>query len=85
MPRLTLFVTLVALTLPPGLRAQEPVYPDVIARIREEGMQRSQVMSLAWYLTGVIGSRLTFPRSGTSGSRGARTQDIPGAASVGRT
>ena len=47
------------LLLPPRLAAQEPVYWDVVARIREEGMQRSQVMSLAWYMTDVLGPRLT--------------------------
>lgn len=40
-------------------QAQEPVHWDVVARIREEGFQRSQVMSLAWYLSDVVGPRLT--------------------------
>src|SRR5262245_54658886 len=39
--------------------AQEPVHWDVVARIREEGFQRSQVMDLAWYMTDVLGPRLT--------------------------
>ena len=32
---------------------------DVIARIREEGFRRSQVMSFAWVMTDVLGPRLT--------------------------
>jgi len=41
------------------LAAQERVDLDVIARIREEGFQRSQVMDFAWYMTDVLGPRLT--------------------------
>jgi len=37
----------------------EPVDEDVIARIREEGFQRSQVMDLVGYMTDVLGPRLT--------------------------
>src|SRR5687768_1372464 len=43
----------------PSAQAQEPIQWDVVARIREEGFQRSQVMSLAWYMTDVLGPRLT--------------------------
>src|SRR5213078_355919 len=39
-------------------RAQEPVSWDVVARIREEGFQRSQVMDLVGYMTDVLGPRL---------------------------
>lgn len=39
--------------------AQEPVDLATIARIREEGFQRSQVMTFAEYLSDVIGPRLT--------------------------
>jgi len=39
--------------------AQERVDLDVIARIRAEGFLRSQVMDLAWYMTDVLGPRLT--------------------------
>ncbi len=39
--------------------AQEPVDLDVMARIREEGFRRSGVMDLAWYMTDVLGPRLT--------------------------
>jgi hypothetical protein len=38
---------------------QEPVDRDVIAKIREEGFQRSQVMDLAGYMSDVLGPRLT--------------------------
>lgn len=33
---------------------------DMVARIREEGLQRSQVMDIAGYMTDVLGSRLTL-------------------------
>ncbi|MFV1980670.1 MAG: M20/M25/M40 family metallo-hydrolase, partial [Rhodothermia bacterium] len=38
---------------------------EIIARIRDEGLNRSQVMDYAWYLTDVIGARL----SGSSNMR----------------
>src|SRR6187431_218239 len=41
------------------LGAQEPVDRATIARIREEGFQRSQVMTFAEYMTDVLGPRLT--------------------------
>ena len=36
--------------------------PVVVAKIREEGMQRSQVMEFEAYLTDVLGARLTLSR-----------------------
>ncbi|MBM2812137.1 MAG: peptidase [Chloroflexi bacterium] len=39
--------------------AQEPVDRGAITRIREEGFQRSQVMTFAEYMTDVLGPRLT--------------------------
>jgi hypothetical protein len=39
--------------------AQEPVDQAIVARIREEGFQRSQVMTFAEYMTDVLGPRLT--------------------------
>ena len=47
------------LTLVSAASAQERVNQDVIARIREEGFRRSQVMSFAWVMTDVLGPRLT--------------------------
>ena len=38
---------------------QEKVYWDVVTRIREEGFDRSKVMDYVWYLSDVIGPRLT--------------------------
>ncbi len=38
---------------------QIEVHWDTIARIREEGLQRSQVMDIAGYIVDVLGSRLT--------------------------
>lgn len=37
----------------------EPIDADVMAKIRDEGMNRSQVMPILMYLTDVIGPRLT--------------------------
>jgi len=42
-----------------GLRAQEPVDWEVVSKIREEGLQRSQVMELVEYMSDVLGPRLT--------------------------
>ena len=36
--------------------------PVVVAKIREEGLQRSQVMEFEAYLTDVLGARLTLSR-----------------------
>jgi len=57
-------VVAVGLLLAPALSAQEPstagrVGADTIARIRDEGLNRSQVMETLTYLTEVIGPRLT--------------------------
>lgn len=51
---------LVALATPLAAQvAQERVDLEVVARIRDEGLNRSQVPELAGYLTDVIGPRLT--------------------------
>lgn len=47
------------ITLTVILRAQEPVDLAMVARIRDEGLNRSQVMETFNYLTTVIGPRLT--------------------------
>ena len=53
-------IMVVALSLvPTPVGAQEPVYWDVIDRIRSEGFENSQVMDNAGYLADVIGPRLT--------------------------
>jgi len=39
-----------------------PVDPVMMARIREEGLQRSQVMNYESYMTDVLGARLTLSR-----------------------
>ncbi len=57
---LLLSVSTVVLTA--SARAGEPVLHDAIARIREEGFQRSQVMDLAAYMTDVLGPRVTGSR-----------------------
>lgn len=55
-------------SVPGPVPAQEPVDRDVVARIREEGFQRSRVMDYAWYMTDVLGPRLT----GSPGMRRAQ-------------
>lgn len=54
-------VTLTAALATPGAQAPGPerVDLDAIQRIKDEGLQRSQVMDTAWYLTEVHGPRLT--------------------------
>ncbi len=53
---LTVLVTLIA---PVAAIAQQPAFADSTARIRDEGMNRSQAMKTMRYLTDVIGPRLT--------------------------
>ena len=47
------------LLVPSSTAAQEPVYWDVVDRIRSEGFENSQVMDNAGYLADVIGPRFT--------------------------
>ena len=49
----------VSLVLFTGLAAQETVHWDVVSKIREEGLQRSQVMDIVGYMADVLGPRLT--------------------------
>jgi carboxypeptidase Q len=42
-----------------ALPAQEPVNWEVVSKIREEGLQRSQVMDIVGYMSDVLGPRLT--------------------------
>jgi hypothetical protein len=49
----------VGLVLTPGLRAQERIDADVNARIRAEGVQRSEAVAIFNHLTTTIGPRLT--------------------------
>lgn len=58
----SIFVVLVVVAGPffvSPARAQEPVYWEVVERIRQEGLENSRVMDFASYLTDVIGPRLT--------------------------
>ena len=48
-----------ALSLPVGAAAQQGVDSDLIATIREEGFQRSEIMDLIGYMSDVLGPRLT--------------------------
>ena len=47
------------LLLSPGLTAQEEVDWEVVSKIREEGLRRSQVMDIVGYMADVLGPRLT--------------------------
>ena len=55
----TLGVLALMLATASSLAGQEPVDRTMIARIREEGLQRSQVQPIFTQLTDVIGPRLT--------------------------
>lgn len=52
-------VCLAALALPVGVMAQEKVDEAMMKKIREEGLNRSKVMEIAFNLTDKSGSRLT--------------------------
>jgi len=47
---------------------------DTIARIREEGLQRSQVMDIVGYMTDVLGARLTLSEGMTRAQAWAKTK-----------
>ncbi|MFC1660968.1 M20/M25/M40 family metallo-hydrolase [Gemmatimonadota bacterium] len=53
------FLPAVFLFLSPGLAAQETVHWEVVSKIRDEGLQRSQVMDMVGYMSDVLGPRLT--------------------------
>ena len=55
-------ITLTALTLSALGRGPADVDWAMVARIREEGLQRSQVMEYEGYLADVLGARLTMSR-----------------------
>ena len=66
MPRLRVRVAIITLVLASAILAQQPASNqpaldpnDPIARIREEGMKRSQLAETLSYLSDVIGPRLT--------------------------
>ena len=52
-------LAILALTAPLAAQVPEKIDLAALARIRDEGMQRSKVMEIASYLTDVYGSRLT--------------------------
>lgn len=57
----SLAVTSLLLAVPPAVSAarQEPVDLDAVTRLRDEGLNRSQVMETVWFLTDLHGPRLT--------------------------
>src|SRR5665213_1796478 len=52
-----LFLVLLTAAVTPASFAVEPV---MVAKIREEGLQHSQVMDIESYMTDVLGARLTM-------------------------
>ncbi|MEY3601031.1 MAG: hypothetical protein RL169_275, partial [Armatimonadota bacterium] len=52
-------LSLAAISISAPVRAQEAINPDVVAKIRKEGLTRSQLPQTLEYLTEVIGPRLT--------------------------
>ncbi len=60
-------IALATLVLAPILALAQTAAPqadwDMVARIREEGLQRSQVMDIVGFMTDVIGPRLTLSQS----------------------
>jgi len=55
----TIILIILAVMLVPSVQAQEPVYWDVVQKIRDEGLNRSQVMEIVSYMSDVYGPRLT--------------------------
>ncbi len=49
--------------------ASRPIDPEMVARIREEGLQRSRVMDYESYMTDVLGARLTLSQDMTRARR----------------
>jgi hypothetical protein len=58
--RLVLVAVVLFSTLGVASSQQTPVDWDTVAKIREEGFQRSRVMDLAGYMADVLGARLTL-------------------------
>ncbi|MFC2119336.1 FG-GAP-like repeat-containing protein, partial [Bacteroidota bacterium] len=54
-----LLVGIIVYSFYPKALSQEKVYWDIVSKIRNEGFNNSKVMDYAWYLTDVIGPRLT--------------------------
>lgn len=63
---------LFALVVPMAAPAQEPVDLEMVAKIREEGLQRSQVVELYNHFVNVIGPRLTASPAANEAARWAR-------------
>lgn len=57
--RLAFAITVTGAATGSALAAQEPVHHAMVARIREEGLERSRALDMFEHLTNVIGARLT--------------------------
>ena len=53
------FALAVTMTFLTSVATQERTYGQVVAEIRDEGFNRSQVIDYAWYLADVIGPRVS--------------------------
>ena len=54
-----ILIAVFAITVFSAYAINEPP-EDMVAKIREEGFQRSQVMDIVGYMTDVLGARLTL-------------------------
>lgn len=62
-----------------SLNEQPKVDWDMVAKIREEGFQRSQVMDIVGYMTDVLGARLTLSEDMKRAQAWAKDNRIIGA------
>lgn len=74
MKRFSLFCVVIFITFSLPLWAQEKTDSAAIARIKDEGMNRSQVMEILSYLTDVYGPRLTGSPEYNRAANWARTK-----------
>ena len=66
---------LLATVLGASASGQNPAVDwDTVAKIREEGLQRSQVMDIVGYMTDVLGARLTLSEGMTRAQAWAKTK-----------
>ena len=67
--RRSLTLALFAMLMPMPAPAEEPVDWEMVNRIRDEGLHRSEVMATLEHLTDVIGPRLTGSPADEGGQR----------------
>src|SRR5437899_12932914 len=77
--QISVVILLFALLVPYAAFGQQPVYPannpnDPVTRIKDEGMNHSQVMQTLSYLSDVIGPRLTASPNAKRANEGSRLE-----------